>query len=150
MPGALTAEEEKRSCPFCAIASGEDRSIETVCEGATWLAFFPLDPATLGHTLVIPRRHVRDLWSADRSMAEDLIQASIRVGHAIQSALEPDGMNLITSSGYAAEQTVPHLHLHVVPRWRDDGIDIWPPARSIAMTTKRDAAERIRQACRET
>jgi diadenosine tetraphosphate (Ap4A) HIT family hydrolase len=150
VPGAARGENEQGPCPFCAIASGKDRSIETVCEGTTWLAFFPLDPATLGHTLVIPRRHVRDLWSVDRPVAEDLIHASIRVGHAIESALEPDGMNLITSSGPAAEQTVLHLHLHVVPRWRNDGVDIWPPARPIATKAKRDAARRIRQACRES
>jgi diadenosine tetraphosphate (Ap4A) HIT family hydrolase len=86
-------------CDFCAIARGADQSVEVVCEADTWIAFFPLKPATPGHTLVIPRRHVPDLWSADPPLASDLITAVIQVGRAIQAALTPDGMNLIRSSG---------------------------------------------------
>ena len=50
-------------CDFCAIARG-DAPAEVVCEGSSWVAFFPLDPATPGHTLIIPRVHVEDLWDA--------------------------------------------------------------------------------------
>jgi histidine triad (HIT) family protein len=57
-------------------------------------------------------------------------------------------MNLITSAGAAAEQTVPHLHLHVVPRWSDDGFgEIWAPKKPLAHSLEKDAAERIRAAC---
>lgn len=74
--------------------------------------------------------------------------AVIRVGRAINSALVPEGMNLISSSGTAAEQSVFHLHLHVVPRWEDDEIgEIWPTRRPMKRTVKEDVAEVIRQAC---
>jgi histidine triad (HIT) family protein len=136
------------NCSFCAIASGRDDSVEVVCEGSDWVAFFPLDPATPGHTLVIPRHHVPDLWSAEPELGATLMRAAMEVGSAIWSVLVPDGMNLITSSGAAAEQTVRHLHLHVVPRWAGDGIDeIWPPKRPMGERLKDDAAERIRNAC---
>src|SRR5688500_7933160 len=116
-----------RDCPFCAIARGDDESVEVVAEGQTWVAFFPLSPATPGHTLVIPRQHVADLWDAEPALGADLMGAVIGVGRATRQALTPEGMNLITSSGAAAEQTVYHLHLHVVPRWLDDRIgEIWP------------------------
>ena len=108
-------------------------SVEIVCEGATWVAFFPLEPATPGHTLVIPRLHVSDLWRVEPALGSDLMQAVIRVGQAVTVTLNPDGMNLITSSGSAAEQTVFHLHLHVVPRWRNDAIGkIWPPEKPMS------------------
>jgi len=134
-------------CAFCAIARGES-SAQVVCEGERWVAFFPLAPATPGHTLLIPREHVTDLWAADTDTGRELMAASIKVGRAIQVSLGPDGMNLITSAGGAAGQTVRHLHVHVVPRWEDDGFgDIWPPKRSMGRDLKLDVAARIREAC---
>jgi histidine triad (HIT) family protein len=135
------------NCDFCAIARG-DAPAEVVCEGEHWIAFFPLNPATRGHTLVIPRSHVENLWDASPSTAGTLMGAAIEVGRAIQEALQPDGLNLITSAGEAAEQTVPHLHLHLVPRWIDDDFGhIWPPQTEMSEDIKRDVATRIRAAC---
>jgi diadenosine tetraphosphate (Ap4A) HIT family hydrolase len=137
----------EESCEFCRIARGEEDSAEIISEGDRWIAFFPLKPATPGHTLVIPREHVADLWQADQSLAADLMGAVIRVGRAIDAALIPEGMNLITSSGEAAEQTIYHLHLHVVPRWRNDGFGhIWPPRGDLAGIDLDGVADRIRAA----
>jgi histidine triad (HIT) family protein len=136
-------------CDFCRIARGEDHSVEVVCESDDWVAFFPLEPATPGHTLVIPRRHVTDLWNVDHELGSQLMSAVISVGHAIQTALVPEGMNLITSAGSAAEQTIFHLHLHVVPRWRRDGFGrIWPGDSRFDDASIDRVAERIREACR--
>jgi histidine triad (HIT) family protein len=136
-------------CDFCAIAAGRSEA-EVVCEGERWVAFLPLAPATPGHTLVIPREHTPDLWAADPRTGSELMAAAIRVGRAVRRAVAPDGINLITSSGRAAEQTVRHLHLHVVPRWDDDGFgEIWPPKRPMRRELKLDVAARIREACAE-
>jgi len=114
-------------CPFCQIASGQDSSAHVVAQGPEWVAFFPLEPATAGHTLVIPRQHVADLWAAPENLAGPLMRAVMQVGRAVQAELRPQGMNLISSAGTAAEQTVFHLHLHLVPRWEKDGFGrIWP------------------------
>ena len=143
----MTVEHEDR-CEFCQIARGDNDSVEIVCEGAAWIAFFPLEPATPGHTLVIPRMHVANLWDVDANLGAELMAAVIRVGRAIDKALTPDGMNLITSAGSAAEQTVFHLHLHVVPRWRRDGFGrIWPADSRFADPTLDRVADRIREAC---
>jgi histidine triad (HIT) family protein len=143
-----SAAERSPDCDFCAIARGEEPSAEVVCEGETWVAFFPLKPATPGHTLVIPRSHVPDLWSADPALASDLMVAAVKVGRAIRTAVTPEGMNLITSSGEVAEQTVYHLHLHVVPRWRHDGFEeIWPPKGDLPGVDLEGIADRIREAC---
>ena len=135
-------------CEFCAIAQGKDRSAEVVCEDQSWIAFFPISPATPGHTLVIPRTHVTDLWQVEPALGGELMAAVIRVGRAIHQALKPEGMNLITSAGGTAEQTVFHLHLHVVPRWRRDGFGrIWPVEGKYDDASLGDIAVRIRETC---
>jgi histidine triad (HIT) family protein len=141
--------DETRNCPFCAIARGEDDSVEVVCQSSSWVAFFPLEPATPGHTLVIPRTHVPDLWKAGPSLASELMGAVVKVGRAIDDALNPEGMNLITSAGRVAEQTVFHLHLHVVPRWQKDGFGaIWPRDDESYTDAELEAAARqIREKC---
>ena len=135
-------------CAFCRIARGEDPSAPIICQGTNWVAFFPSEPATPGHTLVIPREHVPDVWSLDDALGADLMRAVIRVGRAIRAAVTPAGMNLISSSGVAAEQTVFHLHLHVVPRYEGDDIDpIWPPKKHMDETLKERIRESISKAC---
>ncbi len=136
------------TCAFCAIARGDDPSAEVICETDAWVAFFPLDPVTPGHTLVIPRLHVSDLWEVEPPLGAELMAGVIRVGQAIDAALVPEGMNLITSAGRVAEQTIFHLHLHLVPRWeRDKFGPIWPADQRYEDTTLERVAERIREAC---
>ena len=67
----MSATRVDPDCEFCTIARGEDRSVEMVCQGTDWVAFFPFNPATPGHTLVIPRAHVADFW-----LAPPLLRAS--------------------------------------------------------------------------
>lgn len=139
---------QEKDCPFCRIAHGVDPSAEIVCEGESWLAFFPSNPATPGHTMVIPREHVADVWSLDEVLGAELMSAVVRVGRAIRAAVTPAGMNLISSSGEVAEQTVFHLHLHIVPRYEGDAVDaIWPRKAPMDEAMKRDVAQRIRNAC---
>lgn len=139
-----------QNCEFCAIARGDDHSVEVICQDASWIAFFPLKPATPGHTLIIPRAHVSDLWEAEVSAAEELMRAVVQVGRAIDLALNPEGMNLISSAGKTAEQTVFHLHLHVLPRWQRDGFgQIWPTNGYFEDVELDNVADRIREAGRE-
>ena len=135
-------------CEFCEIARGGDPSVQVVCEADDWIAFFPQRPATKGHTLVIPRRHVADVWELDEPLGCQLMAAVVRVGRAVQTAVRPEGMNLISSKGRAAEQTVFHLHLHVLPRWSRDGFDrIWPSESQGDDPDLAQVAARIRAAC---
>lgn len=84
------------------------------------VAFFPLEPATLGHTLVVPRQHVPDIWSLDEDTAAQLARVTVRLSNVMRRALQPEGLNVIQSNGEVATQTVFHLHVHVVPRWEGD------------------------------
>jgi histidine triad (HIT) family protein len=144
------SENDAADCVFCDIARGKDRTVDVVCEDEDWISFFPLNPATPGHTLVIPRKHVADLWQVEPPLSGELMTAVIRVGRAIDRALKPEGMNLITSAGQTAEQTVFHLHLHVVPRWRRDGFGrIWPVEGRYDDDALEDIADLVRAACAE-
>jgi diadenosine tetraphosphate (Ap4A) HIT family hydrolase len=137
-------------CAFCRIARGEEAA-NIVCDNVEALAFFPENPATPGHTLVIPRRHVQNFLLTDDQLDAHLMTMVRRVGGALARVLQPEGLNLISSAGTVATQTVPHLHLHVVPRWSTDAIgDIWPPKEPMDEALEEDLAERIRAACEGT
>jgi diadenosine tetraphosphate (Ap4A) HIT family hydrolase len=132
-------------CAFCRIANGDDTSAQVLYSEPGWLAFFPEAPATIGHTLVIPRKHVPHFWALNDEQAGMLAAGCLRIGRAIQRALAPEGMNLITSRGRAAEQSVSHVHLHVLPRWADDPVaPIWPPKQPPDLAALLRAAERVR------
>lgn len=112
------------------------------------MAFFPTNPATLGHTLVIPRRHLVDVWALHQADAAPLWEATLGLAHAIKSALRPDGLNIINSAGNAATQSVFHVHMHVVPRWFDDPIgDIWPPKETWNPQEKDEVLDDLQAAC---
>lgn len=131
-------------CDFCRIVRGlVDATV--VWESPDAVAFFPLAPAVAGHTLIVPRAHVMNYWAANESLVRNLAASVLLVGRGIQAALRPEGMNLITSAGDAASQTVYHLHIHVVPRWNHDRIGrIWPPDRELSPELEHHLADRIR------
>jgi histidine triad (HIT) family protein len=142
-------------CDFCEIVAKEEPA-RIVWRSSTVIAFFPLEPATLGHTLVIPTEHIPDIWGLDEATAIRLTQATLRVAEAVRTAVSPDGLNLIQSNGAAATQTVDHLHVHVVPRWNGDAMGhIWPsepedPERSEGdMAREGKALQAIRDAMRD-
>jgi diadenosine tetraphosphate (Ap4A) HIT family hydrolase len=123
------------SCAFCSIISA-DEPAELVARGAAWIAFFPPEPATVGHTLVVPANHVSDVWGLSPSEAGELTTGVLQIAHAIRAALAPEGLNIVQSSGKVATQTVDHLHVHLVPRMTGDAMgDIWP-AKSPAMSVE--------------
>ncbi|MEU2240198.1 HIT family protein [Streptomyces sp. NPDC018338] len=113
-------------CPFCSIAVGRGPA-RMIFEDNHTVAFFPLVPATLGHTLVVPRTHAPDLWAMAPTEAGRLLATALRVGASLRDHLAPEGMNVIHSAGSAASQTVFHAHVHLVPRWRGDAMgSLWP------------------------
>jgi histidine triad (HIT) family protein len=121
----------EEACVFCDIVAGRSPA-KIVAEWDTAVAFFPVHPATLGHTLVVPRRHVRDIWSADAELGSHLLRYTLDLAHVLRSGLNPDGLNIINSSGEVATQTVMHLHVHLVPRYIDDAMgEIWPRKDSV-------------------
>ncbi|MGW4368694.1 HIT family protein [Nocardia takedensis] len=107
-------------CVFCRIVAGEAPATK-VYEDDTLCAFLDIRPIARGHTLVIPKSHAAELDDLD----PDLGARIFRLGHRLALAarrggLSADGANLVLNDGRAAFQTVPHIHLHVIPRRRGD------------------------------
>jgi histidine triad (HIT) family protein len=135
------------SCEFCRIINREVPA-QVVHESESTLSFFPLSPATMGHTLVIPKLHVPNFLECDDITAASLSSTVATVGRALQEVFEPQGMNVITSAGAAASQSVMHLHFHIVPRWDGDAIGaIWPPQIPTDESVLNDMADAVRQYC---
>lgn len=133
------------SCVFCRIVAGTAPS-HRVYEDEDAVAFMDVFPATEGHTLVIPRAHIENLWSIDVDQAGAVMRAAVRVGRLLREALSPDGLNILHATGAAAFQTVFHYHLHLIPRYRGDGVRL-PWARVPASQSElASTAARIRSA----
>ena len=136
-------------CPFCEIVQREDPDAREVYRDEHVVAFFPTEPAVLGHTMVVPREHVPDIWSLSEEKAAHLARATVRLAGAIREAVHPEGLNVIQSNGEAATQTVFHLHVHLVPRWIGDAMGhIWPEETDYGEAEKDQTLAAVREACR--
>jgi histidine triad (HIT) family protein len=107
-------------CVFCKIRDGQIPSVKVYEDGRT-LAFMDINPLNAGHCLVVTKNHVAALFEAeDEDLAAAIVTAR-RVARALRQALAPDGLNMLQANGAAAFQSVPHFHLHLIPRWTNDG-----------------------------
>jgi histidine triad (HIT) family protein len=128
-------------CVFCAIVSGRAPA-HRLLEDEHTVSFLNIAPATLGHALVVPRRHAEGLWDLQDDEHAQVAKAAGRVARLLRVALEPAGVNLVHATGAAAWQTVFHFHTHVVPRYRADELQVmWqsvqaPDAHLAAVRTR--------------
>src|SRR5690625_1849391 len=114
-------------CIFCKIIDGEIPSAK-VYEDDDVYAFLDLSQVTKGHTLVIPKKHSRNLYDTSPKVAGKLFEAVPKIANAIKKAYDPVGMNLLNNNEAEAHQSVFHLHLHLIPKYKvGEGFDIvWP------------------------
>jgi histidine triad (HIT) family protein len=114
-------------CIFCAIVAG-DAPAEIVDSDEHTVTMMDINPATKGHALVIPRAHTEDLLSISERDLCHTATAAQRIAKRMEEKLQPDGFNLINACRVAAWQTVFHFHIHVVPRYEDDPLELpWTP-----------------------
>src|SRR5215475_4519850 len=104
-----------KKCPFCNIS--EDRIIAA---DTSVIAIGDEFPVAKGHTLVIPKRHVRSIFQLDGKESEDLWKFLVRVRHLLADKFKPDGFTIGINDGDAAGQTVSHAHMHIIPRYEGD------------------------------
>ena len=115
-------------CLFCKIVNG-DIPCTKVYENDKVLSFMDINPINDGHVLVIPKLHgvtIDELPGADFLA---VMAATKKIAEAVKKTINPDGMNILQLNGEAANQVVPHLHVHIVPRWSGDGVTVsqWEP-----------------------
>ncbi|MFS8651701.1 MAG: HIT family protein [Caldibacillus sp.] len=113
-------------CVFCKIINGELPSAK-VYEDEHVFAFLDLSQVTKGHTLVIPKKHVPNVYELSEEVAANLFKAVPKIANAVKKAYEPIGLNVLNNNGEAAGQSVFHIHLHIIPRYgKGDGFGaVW-------------------------
>jgi histidine triad (HIT) family protein len=108
------------ACVFCDIVAGNAPAIR-IHEDDGYLAILDIRPFTRGHTLVLPKRHTADLTDTPSETLADMVAIGQRIARAArESELHADGNNVVVNDGRAAFQSVPHVHLHVLPRRNGD------------------------------
>jgi histidine triad (HIT) family protein len=113
----------ERDCIFCAIVAGE-LPAEKVDEDEHTIAFMDLNPWTRGHALVIPRHHTANLYEIDDDDLRHTAVAARRLARRMRERLGCDGINVLNAAEPAAWQTVFHFHLHVIPRYENDAMEL--------------------------
>ncbi|VUZ27739.1 Protein hit [uncultured Comamonas sp.] len=130
-------------CIFCKLVAGTIPSAR-VYEDDLTLAFMDLGQVNPGHVLVASKRHAVTLLELTAEEAGAVMQTAQRMAHAIQAAFNPDGITVLQANGAAADQTVRHFHIHVVPRYEGDGVALTWPRKEPGPTALQDYATRLR------
>jgi histidine triad (HIT) family protein len=130
---------------FTRIVHGEIPAVK-VYEDADTLAFLDINPAARGHTLVICKAEIATLTQLSDAQLIATARTTQRVAAAVQHALNPDGINIMQNNGAAAGQTVFHYHVHIIPRWENDGVVEFWQHRSIDKDVMQTIADAIKHA----
>jgi histidine triad (HIT) family protein len=113
-------------CVFCKIRDGEIPSMRLYEDDLT-LAIMDINPVNSGHCLVIVKNHAATIWDTEEADLQAAIATARKVALGLKAAVKPDGLNMLQANGAAAFQSVPHYHLHLIPRWNNDGKGFdWP------------------------
>jgi histidine triad (HIT) family protein len=107
-------------CVFCKLRDGQIPSMK-IFEDDMTIAFMDINPINSGHCLIITKAHAANLYEADVTDLQAAMVTAQRVAVAIRDGLKPDGLNMLQANGPAAFQSVLHFHLHLIPRWNNDG-----------------------------
>ncbi len=110
---------DAKPCPFCAITAGEAKA-HVVFEDATSIGFLDRSPLFHGHVLLIPKAHIKTIYEAGDATLEAMARASKRIAVAVTKAMEADGV--FVAQNNVISQSVEHLHTHIVPRRKSDGL----------------------------
>jgi len=117
-----------KNCLFCKIIAGKIPCAK-VYENQHVLAFLDIGPVNKGHTLVIPKEHYKNLMETPDEVMKELIVVAKKISKSIIKAVKADGINLGISNEKAAGQVIFHTHIHLMPRYENDGFKHWPQGK---------------------
>lgn len=132
-------------CVFCKIVAGQIPATK-VAEDEACLAFMDIGQVNPGHVLVAAKAHAEDLYALDDAQVAAVARSLARVARAIRAAFVPEGLSVYQANGQAAGQTVFHYHVHLVPRYRNDGMAFTWPVQNPPREALEAHAARIRAA----
>ena len=132
-------------CIFCKIAVGEAPAA-MVYEDEHTMAFMDIGQVNPGHVIVAVKPHIQDIYTLTDEMAARFFQTAARIARAVKEAMQPEGVTLLQANEAAGFQTVFHLHLHVLPRHTDDGVNLTWPAKNPGMDELDRLAQQVTEA----
>ena len=109
------------NCIFCKLANGVFPTA-TAYEDDDFRAIMDIEPAAKGHVLLIPKAHMSGIFEADDETLAKALPVVKKIACAMKEALGCDGVNILQNNNEAAWQSVYHLHIHIIPRYKDDGV----------------------------
>ena len=131
-------------CIFCMIANGEIPT-NKVYEDENVLAFLDLSQATLGHTLVIPKKHFDNIYELDPETASNVFKVTQKLAKQIKLNLKADGVNILNNNEPQAGQSINHFHIHILPRYKDDDLKITFTEHKLTDQEFKDLLEKIKK-----
>jgi histidine triad (HIT) family protein len=114
------------NCTFCKIISKELYS-NIIYEDNIVLAFLDINPVSEGHLLIVPKTHSENIFDTDDETLKHINVICKKMGQLCKDKLNTTGINILNASGKDAQQSAFHLHYHVIPRYKNDGINLWFP-----------------------
>ncbi|MFQ5986778.1 MAG: HIT family protein [Thermoplasmata archaeon] len=136
-------------CVFCQIVQGNEKAAR-VYEDDTYMAFMDIQPINPGHILVLPKVHRETVFEMTPEEAGALFAQAARLAMAVKEALQADGINIGQNNGRAAQQIVPHVHVHVIPRYADDSpAGRWPARKAVPLAELEGMAQAIRRSIQD-
>lgn len=115
-----------KECIFCKIIGGGQLPSMKVFKNENTFAFMDIAKDVDGHILVVPKRHFKNILDCDSITLGNVMDTVKRISNHLTKNCGYDGVNLLNASDESARQSVPHFHIHIIPRKRNDGIDAWP------------------------
>jgi len=137
--------ENNRDCIFCKIIEGKI-PCNKVYENKDVLAFLDMSPVNRGHVLIVPKKHSETLLDTDEQVLCKIIKATKKISNGVMKAVNANGINIIVNNFKAAGQIVPHMHMHIVPRFSSDGFTYTEPKKKFSESEMQKVAENIRKA----
>lgn len=123
-------------CIFCKLSNGAI-PVESLYEDEIVKVIFDAGPASRGHVLVIPKAHVADIYELDDELAGHVFKVAVKVARALKKSLDLEGLNVVQNNGEIAGQTVFHFHMHLIPRYKGDTVNVvWEPGEISAEELK--------------
>ena len=133
------------NCIFCKIVKGE-MPASMVYEDARILAFLDIAPVNIGHSLVIPKKHFVNIFDTPEDILYSMTKVAKKLSQSIKIGLNADGVNVTMNNDIAAGQIIFHSHIHVIPRFTNDGFGTWHGKRPYKEGEMREVAKKIIQA----
>jgi histidine triad (HIT) family protein len=138
-----TPHEAAPDCVFCKIVNNEIPAVK-IYEDEHTLAFLDIQPANFGHTLVIPKDHFENVYVVPAEEWCRLNLVAQKVALAVKNGADADGINLIMNNESGAGQIVPHAHIHVIPRYNEDGLKHWDHKTYLDAEQMKETSEKIK------